>query len=327
MNYEQLYNAIQSYAENTESLFVQNIPVFVQEAEERIYNSVQLPSLRKNVVGNVTVSNQYLTLPDDWLSTFSVAIIDASGNYTYLLNKDVNYIREAYPNKNALGKPLYYAVFGASSTSSGVSLDAYDRTAMSFILGPTPDQNYQTELHYFYYPVSIVQGVAATLTTTGGSGYNNGLYANVPLIYKNSGSGSGSGIYVDILVTGQVIQAFSTTGLTGSTLKNGGSFYSQNDVLVLPSTFAGGAGTVAATFTVASVNNPSGVSWLGDNYDPVLFYGAMREAMIFMKGEQDMVTYYEKMYQDALQQLNRLGTGLERGDAYRNGQARIMVKQ
>ena len=96
MNYEQLYNNIQNYAESTETLFVSSIPVFVQQAETRIYNNVQIPSLRKNVVGNFSAGNQYLTLPFDWLETYSIAVIDSSGNYTYLLNKDVNFIREAY---------------------------------------------------------------------------------------------------------------------------------------------------------------------------------------------------------------------------------------
>ena len=99
MNYVQLYQAIQDYAENTESLFVNNIPVFVKQAEDRIYNSVQIPSLRKNVTGTLTSGNKYLSAPNDYLSTYSLAVIDSSNNYAYLLNKDVNFIREAYPNK------------------------------------------------------------------------------------------------------------------------------------------------------------------------------------------------------------------------------------
>jgi hypothetical protein len=209
---------------------------------------------------------------------------------------------------------LYYTLFGSQNGYTGANIDD-----LTFMLAPTPDQNYAVEMHYFYYPVSIVQGVITTLTTVGGSGYNNGFYPNIPL-----SNGSGSGAYVDILVSSQSVQAISSTG---SRLQNGGNFYVAGDVLTLPATFAGGTGTSSASFTVTAINNPSGTSWLGDNYDPVLFYGAMREAMIFMKGEQDKITYYQKMYEEAMQQLNRLGTGLERGDAYRNGQARIMVKQ
>ena len=190
MNYEQLYNNIQTYAQTTEPTFVANIPFFVQEAETRIYNSVQIPSLRKNVTGTFSSGNQYLTLPFDWLATYSIAVIDSRGNYTYLLNKDVNFIREAYPNNGATSwaMPKYYAIFGSST------LNVNELTA---IVGPTPDSSYSTELHYFYYPVSIVQGVAATLnaTFTAGTLYTPGLYQNIPLT-----GGSGSGATCDILV-------------------------------------------------------------------------------------------------------------------------------
>ena len=107
MNYETLYNSIQAYAENTEQLFVANIPVFVQEAEDRIYNSVSLPALRKNVTGTLTAGNQYLSLPLDWLSNYSIAVIDSSNNYQYLLNKDVNFLREAYPVVASSSLPQY----------------------------------------------------------------------------------------------------------------------------------------------------------------------------------------------------------------------------
>ena len=303
MNYEQLYNNIQSYAENTEQLFVANIPVFVMEAEERIYNSVQLPSLRKNVIGTMTSGNSYLSCPIDYLSTYSLAVIDSSGNYSYLLNKDVNFIRQSYPNPTSTGMPQYYALFGTQYNNNN---------ELSFILGPTPDTNYSAELHYFYYPPTIVQGQISLLgTITGGSLYTNGIYQNVSLT-----GGSGANATADILIAlGAVVSC---------NLKFGGNFYAVGDVLSCSSLGSTGSGF---SILVNAVSNATGTSWLGDNYDPVLFYGAMREAMIFMKGEQDMVTYYEKMYEEAIAQLNRLGTGLERGDAYRNGQARIMVKQ
>jgi hypothetical protein len=217
MNYAELSQAIQDYTETYEQVFVANIPTFVQQAEERIYNTVQLPSLRKNVTGTLTQSNKYLSAPDDFLSVFSLAIIKANGEYEYLLNKDVNFIRQSYPNPNDVGLPQYYALFGSQLS--------YPRE-LSFIMGPTPDANYTAELHYFYYPQSIVT---------------------------------------------------------------------------------------------------AGQSWLGDNYSPVLLYASLREAVIFQKGEADMVSYYEKMFQEAMLQLNRLGTGLERGDAYRDGQAKIKV--
>jgi len=140
MNYTELVAAVQSYTENQYS--TTDINTFIQQAEQRIYNAVQLPDLRKNVTGNMTSGNKYLNLPSDWLSTFSIAVIDANNEYTYLLNKDVNFIRESFPDTDTpfYGKPEYYAIF--------------DDTAI--ILGPTPDANYNTELHYYYYPESIV---------------------------------------------------------------------------------------------------------------------------------------------------------------------------
>ena len=222
MNYTELVAEIQSYTQNYESDFVANIPTFVDQAETRIYNTVQIPALRKNVTGLTTNGNKYLSCPSDFLSVFSIAVIDGDGNYEYLLNKDVNFLRASYPNPNIEGLPKYYALFGPTVTSNVITDE------LSFILAPTPDDAYDVELHYYYYPESI------------------------------------------------------TTAADGRT-------------------------------------------WLGDNYSPVLLYGSLVEAYIFMKGEQDMMAAYEKKYQDALAQLNRLGTGLERGDAYRDGQAKIKV--
>ena len=303
MNYVQLYQAIQDYSENTESLFVSNIPTFVKQAEERIYNSVQIPALRKNVTGALTASNKYLSCPDDYLSTYSMAVIDTDTSYKYLLNKDVNFIREAYPTPTSTGLPKYYALFGSQYSNAN---------ELSFLVGPTPDSGYSVELHYFYYPVSIVQGAIAGLNVpTGGSLYTNGNYTNVPLT-----GGSGSGATANITVSGQVV--------TSVTLTNSGNFYVVGDTLSCSNVYIGGSGS-GFSVTTSAVNNTTGTSWLGDNYDPVLLYGSMREAMLFMKGEQDLVKYYEDKYTEALMQLNRLGTGLERGDAYRDGQAKIPV--
>jgi len=305
MNYETLYNNIQTYAQTNESTFVANIPFFVIQAETRVYNSVQIPSLRKNVLGNLTSGNQYLTLPFDWLATYSVAVIDGTGNYNYLINKDVNFIREAYPNNGSTSwsLPKYYAIFG-SSTNNVNELTA--------IVGPTPDSSYNTELHYFYYPVSIVQGVVATLnaTFTAGTLYSPGLYQNISMT-----GGSGSGATCDILVN-------STGNVATVTLQNGGSFYQVGDSLSVATANIGGSGS-GFSVGVATVNNAQGQSWLGDNYDPVLFYGAMREAMLFQKQEQDIVKYYEDKFQEALNEMKRLGDGLERGDAYRDGQTKL----
>jgi hypothetical protein len=152
MNYTELSDAIQAYTQNFEGEFVANIPVFVQQAEQRIYNTVQFPSLRKNVVGVTTTSNKYVSCPPDFLSAYSLAIVDALGNYEYLLNKDVNFIRQAYPNPASAGLPKYYAIFGPTTTNTNPP-NLTDE--LSFILGPTPDAAYTVELHYYFYPESI----------------------------------------------------------------------------------------------------------------------------------------------------------------------------
>jgi len=149
MNYAALSAAIQAYTENTEADFVANIPVFVQQAEQRIYNSVQFPSIRKNVVGVVSSTTPYLSAPDDYLASYSLAVIDANGEYEYLLNKDVNFIRQAYPKASDIGLPRYYALFGPTVSGSTITDE------LTFILGPKPDANYTVELHYYYYPESI----------------------------------------------------------------------------------------------------------------------------------------------------------------------------
>ena len=218
MNYAQLVTAIEEYTETSEATFVSQIPTFVQLAEERIYNTVDLPSLRRNVTGTLTINNKYLSVPGDFLSVYSLAVIKTDGTYEYLLNKDVNFIRQAYPQPTDTDIPKYYAIFGPDSSSP---------TNLTIILGPTPDLAYSAELHYFYYPESIV---------------------------------------------------------TAST------------------------------------------SWIGDNFESALLYGALREAVIFQKGEQDMVSYYEKMYIESLGLLKNLGDGKLRRDAYRSGQIRLPVK-
>jgi hypothetical protein len=149
MNYATLVSTIQAYVENDFPdtagsgglTSTEQIDTFIQQAEQRVYNTVQLLNLRKNVVGSASSGNKYLTVPTDWLANFSLALIEPStGAYSYLLNKDVNFIREAFPYPTVTGAPTHYAMFDKSS----------------YILGPTPDASYQFELHYFYYPESIV---------------------------------------------------------------------------------------------------------------------------------------------------------------------------
>lgn len=147
MNYTALVTAICDYTENFESSFVANIPTFVQQAEQRIYNTVQFPSLRKTSILATVASNAYLNCPNDFLAVYSLAVYPTGGEYSFLLNKDTNFLREAYPNPTDTGKPIYYALYGPQVSAE---------TELRFMFGPTPDAVYNVELQYFYYPTSIV---------------------------------------------------------------------------------------------------------------------------------------------------------------------------
>jgi len=167
MNYSTLFTTIKGYLENdfpnttftgstgaaVSLTSAEQINTFITQAEQRIYNTVLFPALRKNVTGSTSANNKYLNCPNDFLAVYSMAVVNGTGAYSYLLNKDVSYIREAYPTPTDTGLPAYYALFGPVST---------DETELTFILGPTPDNLYTLELHYFYYPESI---------TTTASGY------------------------------------------------------------------------------------------------------------------------------------------------------------
>ena len=220
MTYDELVTAVTDYTEN--AVPTTDMNTFIRQAEQRIYNTVQFPSLRKNVTGSTTSSNKYLSCPEDFLAVYSLAVIDATGAYEFLLNKDVNFIRQAYPVPTDTSIPKYYALFGPTVSGSTITDE------LSFILGPTPDASYSVELHYYYYPESI---------------------------------------------------------------------------------------TVAA----------DGRTWLGDNFDSVLLYGTLVEAYTYMKGEADVMAFYEGKYKEALGLAKRLGDGMERQDAYRSGQFRQPV--
>ena len=218
MNYTELVTAVSDYTENTFPTADMNI--FIKQAEQRIYNSVQFPSIRKNVTGATSTNIKYLACPSDFLAVYSLAVIDGTGSYEYLLNKDVNFIRQAYPSPTDTSIPKYYALFGPTVVSNVITNE------LSFILGPTPDAAYNMELHYYYYPESIVSAVN---------------------------------------------------------------------------------------------------TWLGDNFDSVLLYGTLVEAITYMKGEADMIALYNTKYGEALALAKRLGDGMERQDAYRSGQFRQAV--
>jgi hypothetical protein len=237
VNYTTLFETIKGYCENdfpntqfgdptaVNVTFTskEQIDTFIQQAEQRIYNSVQFPAIRKNVTAATTINNKYLSSPADFLATYSLAVIDDTGSYEYLLNKDVNFIRQSFPSPTDTGKPQYYAIFGPTTTNDTPPVITNE---YSFILGPTPDAAYSVELHYYYYPESIV-----TASTT----------------------------------------------------------------------------------------------WLADNFSSVLLYGSLLEAYTFMKGEPDVLAGYQKRYDEAMILAKRLGDGMERGDAYRDGQVKIPV--
>ena len=145
MTYNELVTMVSDYCENTFPTV--DMDTFIRQAEQRIYNTVQIANLRRNMTGTLSANNKYLSAPGDFLSTYSLAVIDTNGDYVYLLNKDVNFIREAYPSASATGLPKHYAIFGPSTS---------DSKELSFILGPTPNTNYGVELHFYYYPESIV---------------------------------------------------------------------------------------------------------------------------------------------------------------------------
>ena len=233
MNYSTLFTTIKGYLENdfpataftgstggsVSFTSVEQINTFITQAEKRIYNTVLFPALRSNVTGTTSANNKYLNCPEDFLAVYSMAVVDGTGAYEFLLNKDVSFIRSAYPVPTDTGIPAHYALFGPVST---------DETELTFILGPTPDAVYTVELHYYYYPESI---------------------------------------------------------------------------------------TIAA----------SGFTWLSENFDPVLLYGSLVEAYTFMKGEADVIAFYEKKYQESMMMAKRLGDGMEKQDQYRSGTPRVPV--
>lgn len=309
MQYTELSTNVQDILENT--FTDAQMAMLVKQAEQKIYNSVQIANLRKNQYAQLTANNQYLSAPTDFLSVYSLAVIEnvAGGNintgtYTYLINKDVNFIREAYPPPNSTGLPKHYAIFGPQ-----YNLD----TELSFIVGPTPDAAYYVELHYYYYPESMVQGAITTLgSITAGSAYTNGTYFGVPLT-----GGSGSGATARIVVSGNQV--------TSVTLQNPGVFYAVGNTLSVAASTVGGTGA-GFSIPVNAVANAAGTTWLGDNFDSALLNGVVLEGSRFLKLDEPQVSNNAQMYAQALALLKNLGDGKQRMDAYRDGQVRNPVK-
>lgn len=301
MNYSDLVTAVQDYCENTFPTVDMN--AMIRNAEQNIYNTVQLASLRKNMTGTLATNNKYLSTPNDFLSVYSLAVIKANGEYLYLLNKDVNFIREAYPGPSDTGLPKHYAIFGPSSSNTN---------ELSLILGPTPNSNYGVELHFYYLPESIVQASINNFTiSSGGSGYTNGTYFNVPLT-----GGSGNAATADIVVSGGAV--------TSVTISNAGCYFAVGNSLGAINTNLGGTGS-GFVLTVNSVVNSTGTTWLGDNFYTALFNGTMVEAIRYMKGDPDLVQFYQQQFTQSLALLKNLGDGKQRMDAYRDGQVRNPV--
>ena len=309
MQYTELVANVEDILENT--FTDAQMAMLVKQAEQKIYNSVQIANLRKNQYAQLTANNQYLSAPTDFLSVYSLAVIEnvAGGNintgtYTYLINKDVNFIREAYPPPNSTGLPKHYAIFGPQ-----YNLD----TELSFIVGPTPDAAYYVELHYYYYPESMVQGAITTLgSITAGSAYTNGTYFGVPLT-----GGSGSGATARIVVSGNQV--------TSVTLQNPGVFYAVGNTLSVAASTVGGTGA-GFSIPVNAVANVAGTTWLGDNFDSALLNGVVLEGSRFLKLDEPQVSNNAQMYAQALALLKNLGDGKQRMDAYRDGQVRNPVK-
>lgn len=151
MTNDELTTAIQQYTENYESSFVANIPLFIRQTEQRVFNTVLFPALRKNVLGELVAQNKYLGAPDDFLAVSAFAVVDGDSQYHFLLPKDANFIREAYPSAGDTELPQYYAIFGPQTSNE---------RELTFLLGPTPDDNYTVELHYYYYPQSITEAAS-----------------------------------------------------------------------------------------------------------------------------------------------------------------------
>jgi hypothetical protein len=313
MNYADLVTAVQDYSENTFPTV--DINRFIEQAEQKIYNSVQLPSLRKNVVGVTAPANKYLSCPNDYLASFSLAVIEnygtATERYTYLLNKDVNFIREGYPSPNDTGLPLYYGLFGPQYSLPN---------ELSFILGPTPDAVYRMELHYFYYPASIVPivGVVTSLQLgASGSNYTNGTYSNIPL---TTSTGVGSGCTANITV--------ASGAITNITVSSGGGGYVAGDSLLLAESYintSGSGGNIEVTVVAVTITNPSGTTWLGDNFDTALLTGTLMEAITYMKGEPDLIALYKNRYDESMVLLKQLGDAKEKGDSFRDGVPKYSV--
>ena len=281
--YTTLKQAIKDYTENDETTFVNNLPVFIRNTEERILKNVQLSLFQRNASGVMSASNKFLTCPSDFLAPFSLSFTNAQGFQSFLDFKDVNYIQSFNPNPATTGSPRYYGQFDVDN----------------FIISPTPDSGYTVELHYFYRPTSLTQSTF-TLTMTSVSG----TFTTSDTV---TGSTSLQSAVVKTVPSSTTLQVVVPAGdfTVGETITGSSS---------------------GATGVLSAVSADATESWISQNAEVALLYGALMEAYVFMKGEQDLQVLYEKRFGEAIMGLKMLGESREVTDEYRTGQI-VRAKQ
>tara|TARA_R100001377_G_C3164223_1_gene100735 strand:- start:40 stop:897 length:858 start_codon:yes stop_codon:yes gene_type:complete len=274
--YTQLKQAIEDYTQNDETTFINNLPVFIRTAEERIFKNVQLSLFRKNVSGSATLGDQFLEVPQDYLSSFSLSLAGSDGDKFFLEKKNTSFIQVYTPDPSTRGSPRYYA----------------DYDVNNFILAPTPDVALTAELHYYYRPTSLTQSqFVLTMTNVSGS-----FTADDTIIGGTSGK------------TTEVKTVPSST--TIDVIIPGGSFTVGETIT---GSFSG------ATGTLTSIGADTTLTWLSENAEMAMLYGALIEAYIFMKGEQNVMAMYTQRFQEALVGVKMLGEAKEPIDEYRSG--------
>ena len=273
--YTQLKSSIQDYTDNNETSFVSNLDRFIKSAEQRIFSTVDLEYFRKNASGAMTSGNQFMAVPSDYLASFSLSV-ENSGSKVFLLQKDVNFLQESYPDSTASGIPKYYA--------------AYD--VNNFIIAPTPNANFSTEIHYYYRPVSLADS-KFTLTVSDVSGTfvsNETITGGTSAESTTINSITSATEFVIIIPTGTLTVGETVTG-----------------------------GTSGATGTVVSTSADTTLTWVSENAPNAILYGSLFEAYTYMKGERDMLDLYNGRFGEALSRIKDLAEARENTDAYRTG--------
>ena len=273
--YTQLKSSIQEYTDNNETSFVSNLDRFIKSAEQRIFSTVDLEYFRKNASGAMTSGNQFMAVPLEYLASFSLSV-ENSGSKVFLLQKDVNFLQESYPDSTATGIPKYYA--------------AYD--VNNFIIAPTPNANFSTEIHYYYRPVSLADSkFSLTVSNVSGTFVNN-----------------------ETITGGASAESTTINSITSAT----------EFVIIIPTgTFTVGetvtGGTSGATGVVVSTSADTTLTWVSENAPNAILYGSLFEAYTYMKGEKDLLDLYNGRFSEALGRIKDLAEARENADAYRQG--------